>query len=95
MRLLPFTGALCHEWERLKHPAPTLCLTGGEPSKSHFILLSFTEKEKERKKKKKVLLKHLSLPLLTLELLGDPVKGRWELTRMAVLYNPSILSRKQ
>lgn len=52
MRLLPFTGALCHEWERLKHPAPTLCLTGGEPSKSHFILLSFTEKEKERKKKK-------------------------------------------
>ena len=52
MRLLPFTGALCHEWERLKHPAPTLSLTGGKPTKTHFLLFSFTEKEKEKKKKK-------------------------------------------
>ena len=60
---------------------------------SVFVTITHQEVKEKKKKKRKVLLKHLSLPLLTLELHGDPVKGRRGLPGTALLCNPCIRGR--
>ena len=50
----PLAGALCREWECLKHPPPTRCLTGEKPSGISFfylVLREWRQREKEGKTK--------------------------------------------